>query len=40
MAKLIVLAGLSGAGTSTIARQLARRLGAIWLRIDSMDQAI
>jgi len=40
MARLIVLAGLPGTGKSSIARQLARRIGAIWLRIDSMDQAI
>ena len=40
MARLIVLAGLPGSGKSTIARELARRTGAIWLRVDSMDQAI
>jgi predicted kinase len=40
MARLIVLAGLPGTGKSTIARELARRLGAVWLRVDSMDQAI
>jgi predicted kinase len=40
MARLIALAGLPGAGKSSIARHLARRSGAIWLRIDSMDQAI
>src|ERR1700677_3133742 len=37
---LIVLAGLPGAGKSTIARTLAREIGAIWLRIDSIEQAI
>jgi predicted kinase len=37
---LIVLAGLPGSGKSTIAREVARRTGAIWLRVDSMDQAI
>jgi predicted kinase len=40
MAKLIVMAGLPGVGKSTIARELARRTGACWLRIDSMDQAV
>ena len=40
MARLIVFAGLPAAGKSTIARQLATRLGAMWVRIDSMDEAI
>lgn len=40
VAKLIALAGFPGTGKSSIARQLAIRTGAIWLRIDSMDQAI
>ena len=40
MTRLIALAGLPGAGKSSIARVLARRTGAIWLRIDSIDQAI
>jgi predicted kinase len=40
MARLIALAGLPGVGKSSIAQHLARRCGAIWLRIDSMDQAI
>jgi predicted kinase len=40
MARLIALAGLPAVGKSSIARHLARRIGAIWLRIDSMDQAI
>ena len=40
MARLIALAGLPGVGKSSIAQHLARRSGAIWLRIDSMDQAI
>jgi predicted kinase len=38
--RLIVLAGLPAVGKSTIARELARRTGAVWLRVDSMDQAI
>src|SRR5450755_3274092 len=38
--RLIVLAGLPGSGKSNIAREVARRIGAVWLRLDSMDQAI
>lgn len=37
---LIVFAGLPGTGKSTIARALTDRLGAVWLRIDSIEQAI
>lgn len=40
MAKLIVFAGLPASGKSTIARQVAARTGALWLRVDAMDQAI
>lgn len=40
MATLIVLAGLPGTGKSSIARQLARDMGAVWLRVDSIEQAI
>ncbi|WP_309605273.1 AAA family ATPase [Phenylobacterium sp.] len=40
MAKLIVMAGLPAAGKSSIARELAARLEAMWLRVDTMDQAI
>ncbi|WP_461320036.1 AAA family ATPase [Bradyrhizobium elkanii] len=39
-ARLIALAGLPGTGKSGVARLLAPRLGAMWLRIDTMDQAI
>ena len=39
-ALLIVLAGLPATGKSTIARALAERTGGIWLRIDSIEQAI
>lgn len=37
---LIVLSGLPGVGKSTLARALAERLGAQWLRIDSIEQAM
>src|ERR1700689_3026508 len=40
MGKLVVMAGLPASGKSSVARELARRVGAVWLRIDSMDQAI
>jgi predicted kinase len=38
--RLIVFSGLPGAGKSSIAREVAGRTGAVWLRVDSMDQAI
>jgi predicted kinase len=37
---LIIVGGLPGAGKTTIARELARRLGAVHVRIDSIEQAI
>jgi len=40
MPTLIALSGLPGSGKSSIARALARERGAIWLRIDSIEQAI
>jgi predicted kinase len=36
----IVFAGLPGTGKSTLARALAAELGAVWLRVDSIEQAI
>ena len=37
---LIALGGLPGAGKTAIARELAREIGAMYLRIDSIEQAI
>jgi predicted kinase len=37
---LIVLSGLPGVGKTTIARELARSLAAVYLRIDSIEQAL
>ncbi len=37
---LIIFGGLPGAGKTTIAKELARQLGAVYLRIDSIEQAI
>ncbi|GKV79057.1 hypothetical protein PEC106568_42300 [Pectobacterium carotovorum subsp. carotovorum] len=37
---LIILGGLPGTGKSTIARLLASRLNAVWLRIDSIEQSL
>ncbi len=37
---LIVLGGLPGVGKSSVARELARRLDAVHVRIDSIERAI
>ncbi len=37
---LIILGGLPGVGKTTIARELARHIGAVHVRIDSVEQAL
>jgi len=37
---LIIFGGLSGTGKTTIARELSSQLGATYVRIDSIEQAI
>jgi predicted kinase len=37
---LIIFSGLSGTGKTTIARELARELAAVYIRIDSIEQAM
>jgi predicted kinase len=37
---LIILGGLPGTGKTMIAKELARQLGAVYLRIDSIEQAL
>ena len=39
-AMLVIFGGLPGTGKTSIARELARELGAVYLRIDSIEQAI
>jgi predicted kinase len=39
-AVLIAFAGLPGAGKTAIAREVARRTSAVYLRIDSIEQAL
>ncbi len=40
MAKLLVFSGLPASGKTTLARRLAQRLRAVYLRIDTMEQAL
>jgi predicted kinase len=40
MAWMVCLSGLPGTGKSTVARALAGRTGALWLRIDRIEQAM
>jgi predicted kinase len=37
---LVIFSGLPGVGKTKIARELARQIGAVYLRIDSIEQAI
>ncbi len=37
---LYIFAGLPGSGKSTLAQRLAAHLGATWLRIDTIEQAL
>jgi len=37
---LIVFGGLPGVGKTVVARELARQIGAVYLRIDSIEQAM
>jgi predicted kinase len=39
-AALLILSGLPAAGKTTVARELARRIGAVHVRIDSIEHAI
>jgi len=37
---LVIFGGLPGTGKSTLARTLAEKLGAVYLRVDTIESAI
>ena len=37
---LVIFSGLPGVGKSTLARALAERIGAVYVRVDSVEQAL
>jgi len=37
---LIIFSGLPGCGKSTVAKIVTQRLGAVYLRVDTVEQAI
>jgi predicted kinase len=37
---LIVLGGLPGVGKTTVARELCAQIGAVWVRVDTIEQAL
>jgi len=39
-AKLVIFAGLPGTGKSTLARLVAERMDAVWLRVDTIEAAL
>ena len=38
--KLVVFSGLPGTGKSTLAREVAHRLPAVWLRVDTVEASV
>jgi len=40
MPKLFIFSGLPGTGKTTLSRQLAQHVGAAYLRIDTIEQAL
>jgi predicted kinase len=40
MAALVVLSGRPGTGKTTVARELSRRIGACYLRVDAAETAL